>query len=403
MGIPMSNCTYSHNRFRQPSPDWPDELTAAFTADDVLTYHHSLTGYHPTPTVRLPALAESLGVQDIIVKDESHRFDLKAFKVLGASYAIYRFLKAVWEEESNERFEIGRIMDAGPTGPWAGRYTFCTATDGNHGRAVAWTAKRLFQKAVIYMPEGTVPARIRNIENEGARVEIIDGTYDEAVRRVAADANTHGWQVISDTAYFGYTIIPKYIMAGYTTMFREMEPEIHPAAEPGVDFVFLQAGVGSFAAAAAWYYVNRYASRRPKLISVEPVEAACMLASISTPDGTMTTSNGSFQTIMAGLNCGTPSIIAWPFIRDSFDMLVAITDEYAIDAMRRYYHPLSGDRRIISGESGAAGLGALLALLHDDRFRDARDALGLGRDSRILLFNTEGDTDPDSFSRIVTS
>jgi diaminopropionate ammonia-lyase len=401
MDIPMNSCAFAYNRFRQSSPDWPDELTAAFSAEDILPLHRSLPGYHPTPVVRLPALAESLSVKDIIVKDESHRFDLKAFKVMGASYAIYRFLKDVWHSETDERFDIKSIIDGGPDGPWAGRYTFCTATDGNHGRAVAWTAKRLFQRAVIYMPKGTVPARIRNIEKEGARVEIVDGTYDEGVRRIAEDAETHGWQVISDTAYPGYTTIPKYIMAGYTTMFREMETEIHADSEPGVDFIFLQAGVGSFAAAAAWYYVSRYGPRRPKMISVEPVEAACMLASISTQDGTMTTSHGSFRTIMAGLNCGTPSISAWPFLRDGFDLIMAVTDDYAIDAMRRYYHPLPGDQRIISGESGAAGLAALLALMNDNGLRDARDALGLGPDSRILLFNTEGDTDPDHFARVV--
>lgn len=397
----MSNCTYSTNRFRQLSPDWPDELTAAFSADDILPLHSALPEYHPTPVVRLPALADSLGVKNIVVKDESHRFDLKAFKVLGASYAIYRFLRDAWQRESNEPFDIRRIMDDGPDGPWANRYTFCTATDGNHGRAVAWTARRLFQGAIIYMPAGTAPARIRNIENENARVEIIDGTYDDTVRRIAADAATNGWQVISDTAYPGYTTIPKYIMAGYTTMFREMEPHIHSESEPGVDLVFLQAGVGSFAAAAAWYYVNRYGRHRPKLISVEPVEAACMLASISTPDGSIAVSHGSFRTIMAGLNCGTPSITAWPFMRNAFDLFLAVTDEYAIDAMQRYYHPLTGDQRIISGESGAAGLAALLALLHDNRLRDARGALGLGPDSRILLFNTEGDTDPDHFARVV--
>jgi diaminopropionate ammonia-lyase len=397
----MGSCLYSHNRFRRPIPDWDRAAEAPFFDEDILPFHRSLPGYRLTPVIRLPALAESLGVKSIAVKDESHRFDLKAFKVLGASYAIYRFLKEAWAKESDQPFDIGRIMNAGPNGPWAGRYTFCTATDGNHGRAVAWTARRLFQEAVIYMPKGTVPARVRNIEKEGARVDIIDGTYDDAVLRIAADADKNGWQVISDTAYPGYTSIPKLIMAGYTTMFREMEPDIHPETAPGVDIVFLQAGVGSFAAGAAWYYVNRYGARRPKLVSVEPVEAACMLASISTSDGSITNSKGTFQTIMAGLNCGTPSISAWPFMRDSFDMFVAIIDDYAIEAMRRYYHPLPGDQRIISGESGAAGLGALLALMHDDKLKDAREELGLGPESRILLFNTEGDTDPDHFAKVV--
>jgi diaminopropionate ammonia-lyase len=391
-------CRYSFNRFKRENPKWDDPEFAAFH-DDVTAFHRLLPGYRPTPLVALPALARALGVKAIWVKDESYRMGLSAFKVLGASYAIYRFLKGEWESQREKPFNIGDILKAGADSPIASKYRFCTATDGNHGRAVAWTAKRLFQKSVIYMPKGTVPSRIQNIESEGARVEIIDGTYDDAVHKMAEDAAKNGWEVIADTAYPGYMTIPGWIMAGYLTMFTEMEPEIHPQAAPDVDVVFMQAGVGSFAAAGTWYYVNRYGADRPKLISVEPVEAACLLESIE--KGTVTSSRGSFKTIMAGLNCGTLSLLAWPIIRDGMDMMMAISDRYAIQAMRRFYRPDGDDPHIISGESGAAGLGALLALVQDKNLHEAQEKLDIGPKSRILLFNTEGATDPAHFEKVI--
>ena len=391
-------CRYQLNRFRCENPKWDNPEFAAFR-DDVTAFHRSLPGYRPTPLVALPALARALGVKSIWVKDESYRMGLNAFKVLGASYAIYRFLKGECERRQKKPFNIVDIMKAGTDSPIAGQYTFCTATDGNHGRAVAWTAGQVFQKSVIYMPKGTVPARIQNIESEGARVEIIDGTYDDAVHKIAEDAAVNGWQVIADTAYPGYLTIPGWIMAGYLTMFEEMEPKIHPKAVPDVDVVFMQAGVGSFAAAGTWYYVNRYGADRPKLICVEPVESACLLESIET--GAVATSRGTFKTVMAGLNCGTPSLLAWPIVRDGMDLMVAISDRYAIQAMRRFYRPDGDDPHIISGESGAAGLGALLAFVRDDNLHEARERWGIGSKSRILLFNTEGATDPAHFEKVI--
>jgi len=398
----MSQCLYQDNRFRKSVPVWDDQYVGAFSSDDIAGLHNLLPGYQPTPLIRLPALAGMLGVREIWIKDESYRFDLNAFKVMGASYAIYRFLKSEWESQQNTPFDIRSIMNCGPGGSWAGRYTLCTATDGNHGRAVAWIAIRLFQKAVIYMPKGTAKARIENIRKEGAEVHVIDGTYDDAVRQMALDAEKNGWQIISDTAYPGYMTIPGWIMAGYTTMFREIEPVIHDPETAEFDLVFMQGGVGSFAAAGVWYYVNRYGSKRPHLISVEPTEAACLLESSRTDNGEIVTSKGSFETIMAGLNCGTPSLMAWPIIRDGIDLFLAITDDYAIQAMRQFYYPYGDDPHIVSGESGAAGLGALMALMQDKSLRAAKEKLGFGPESRILLFNTEGATDPVHFAQVVS-
>ena len=180
-----------------------------------------------------------------------------------------------------------------------------------------------------------------------------------------------------------------------------MEMTIHSENDPGVDFVFFQGGVGSFAAAGIWYYVNRYGPKRPKLISVEPLQAACLMESINSSGGQAVTSKGSFSTIMAGLNCGTPSIMAWPIIKDGMDLFLAISDNYAAKAMRQYYFPYGDDPHIVSGESGAAGLGALIALMQDKSLRQAREKIGLDCRSRVLLFNTEGATDPVNFEKTV--
>ncbi|MDD4051213.1 MAG: diaminopropionate ammonia-lyase [candidate division Zixibacteria bacterium] len=391
------------NPYRRQSPSWDDPVFAPFKNDDIMPFHTSLPGYHPTPLIALPALAQKLGVKEIRVKDESHRFDLAAFKVLGASYAIYRFLKAHLGAEGESVSDMAELVRDLLAGKYAGRFLFCTATDGNHGRAVAWTARNFHQRAVIYMPQGTVEARIRNIEAEGAEVNIVAGSYDETVRRAAKEASRNGWQVIADTGYDGYMTIPGYIMAGYLTMFREMEGIVHHPDEPGVDLVFLQSGVGSLAAAAVWYYVHRYGSNRPTLISVEPTAAACLYDSIRYGAGEMTVAHGDSKTIMAGLNCGTPSLAAWPIIKDGIDLFLAITDDWAAKAMRTYYHPEGADPQIISGESGSAGLAACLALLEDSSMAEARRQLNIGSDTRVLLLNTEGATDPVNFAKIIAA
>jgi diaminopropionate ammonia-lyase len=396
----MCQCVF--NKYRFERPQWGSETTGCFHAADVIEFHKSLPGYSPTPLVAVPALAESLGVGEIYIKDESHRFGLNAFKVLGASYAIYRFLKWQWGGSRGKPFDINDLRNDRPYRRLAGAFTFCTATDGNHGRAVAWTARRMSQPAVIFVPRGTAKARIENIESEEAEVVVVDGTYDDAVRRAADGAENNGWQIISDTAYDGYMEIPGYVMAGYTTMFAEMEDILHQELDPGVDIVFLQCGVGSFAAAATWYYISKYGVNRPRLVSVEPTEAACLYESIRSKGGNVARAGGSLETVMAGLNCGTPSLRAWPILRDGLDIFMTISDDYAVDAVRRLYYPKGDDPQIISGESGAAGLGGLLALLRNDRLAGARDRIRIDSRTRILIINTEGATDPVSFEKIIS-
>jgi len=279
--------------------------------------------------VPLPGLAKQLDLGAIFVKDEAHRLGLNAFKVLGGSYAVYRALRERWESASSEPFG-DRLELTADRRQRLGHPILCTATDGNHGRGVAWSARQLGLKAVIYMPHGTVPARIENIRCEGADVRVIDGNYDAAVEQIKADAAAHGWLVISDTSWPGYTRIPGWIQAAYTTIFREMEHDLHRADGPGVDIVVVPGGVGALAAAAAWYYVARYGVRRPKLVCVEPLSAACLLASARTADGTPVAVSGALDSIMAGLNCGTPSTIAWPLIRDTYNIATALGARAAV-------------------------------------------------------------------------
>ncbi len=355
---------YDENRFLSEGPlAWPEP------PGDVEAFHRTLPGFAETRLVALPDLARALGVGALWVKDESTRCGLNAFKVLGASYAIHRLLETV--------------RPARPP-------TFATATDGNHGRAVAWAARRLGHPAVIFVPRNTVKARIEALRSEGAEVVVVDGTYDDTVRRAAADAARHGWQVISDTAYPGYTEIPGWIVEGYTTLFAESARQMGGAPT----HVFLQAGVGGLAAAGTVFY--RREGSRPTLVSVEPLDADCLRESIASPDGGIREAKGRQDSIMAGLNCGTPSLLAWPVIRAGVRAFLAVDDDYAREAMRRY-----AAASVVSGESGAAGLAGLLAIAGEPGLAAARRSLGLGADARVLLISTEGATDPANWRAVV--
>jgi diaminopropionate ammonia-lyase len=383
----------------------PDNATTRLLADShALAYHRTLPGYAPTPLYALPGLAERLGIGALYVKDEAPRFGLNAFKGLGASYAIAELLRV------NPDLE-----------------TFCTATDGNHGRAVAWAARLAGKQAVVYVPQHTQPARIAAIEGEGAQVIHLAEDYDTACRIAEQTAQENGWQLVQDVAWPGYEYVPALIMAGYLTHFgptpnpsapHPTPPEggsrggaFHtnfdtgkgewPEVGPAVDVVFLQVGVGSWAGAGAWFYQQHYGADRPQLVAVEPVAAAGFLASLRA--GERTVPDGDYQTIMAGLNCGLPSLGGWEILRHTVDAALAIEDAYAERAMRMLYRPIGDDPRIVAGESGAAGLAGLLALLEDPACAELRAVLGVGAGTRVLVFNTEGATDPEGFARIVAA
>jgi diaminopropionate ammonia-lyase len=357
-----------------------NSLPASVTTDilakhDPLLYHSQLHEYKPTPIIGMKELAATLGVGSIYIKDESHRFHLNAFKALGASFAINQILKNTPEIE-----------------------TFCTATDGNHGRAVAWAAKMAGRKSVVFVPAGTSPSRIEAIEAEGATVSEFSGNYDKTCNHARKVSSKNGWKLVQDTSEIGYEEIPALIMAGYTTIFREMESSLNGLPKPLFDIIFLQAGVGSFAASAIWYYLSRYGANRPKIVLVEPSESDGVLESFK--QGRRSEPRGSLNTIMTGLNCGIPSLNAWEIIRHGVDAVLRIDDRYAIDAVKRLYHPGCDDTRIVAGESGAAGLAGLILLRRAKNLKIVANHIQLTSESKILLINSEGATDPVNFKLI---
>jgi diaminopropionate ammonia-lyase len=355
-----------------------------------LALHRRLPGYAVTPLVEAPALARANGVAQVWVKDESSRLGLPAFKMLGASWAAYR---AVVER-------LGRDPE-----PWASldelrrslgpldSLTLAAATDGNHGRAVARMATLLGAGAEIYVPKGTARARIAAIESEGARVTVIDGDYDATVAAAAATAGER-CLVIADIAWPGYEQVPAWVVEGYATIFWEVDDQLATLGEVGPDVVMVPVGVGALAAAAVRHYRRRGLGRRPRLIGVEPLAAACVLRSLQA--GRIVTVPGPHHSIMAGLNCGTPSLVAWPSLRAGLDAVVAVADERARQAMRDL-----AAVSIVAGETGAASLAGLAEVTTGPAADEARRALGLGVDARVLLLCTEGATDPDAYRRIV--
>ena len=346
------------------------------------TFHKQLPGYRPTPLVRADGIASTLGVSAVWVKDESDRYGLPSFKVLGASWAVFR---ALAEHLSLERAptsfgELGALIaDRG--------LVLAAATDGNHGRAVARIAALLGVHADIYVPIGTAAARIASIQAEGASVRVVDGDYDDAVR-ASASAEGLNRLVISDTSWPGYMRVPKWIIEGYSTIHREVTEQMHAYHAQAPDVIAVQIGVGAFAASAVKHFRSR-SYPRITLVGVEPLGADCLRASMA--EGRLTTVPGPHRSIMAGLNCGTPSPVAWPFARQGIHVFAAIDDDASRDAM-----VLLAGEGIVAGESGAAGLAGLI------RMQNARArSVPLNPSTKILVFATEGATNPESYRAIV--
>lgn len=356
-------------------------------------FHKGFSEYSTTPLHSLESLSEYLGVESIHVKDESKRFGLNAFKVLGGSYAIGKYLAQKLQMDIRDLdFDYLKSSEVREK---IGELTFVTATDGNHGRGVAWAARELGQKCVVYMPKGSSETRLQNIRNEGAEASIIQGNYNEAVKLSDKMAKEHGWIVVQDTAWKGYEEIPTWIMQGYGTIMDEVVDQLDSTPT----HVFLQAGVGSFAGAMLGYILSHYGKDGPRIYIVEPDEANCLY--LSSLAGDIRIVDGDMATIMAGLACGEPNTVSWPMIRDYSDGFISCPDHVAARGMRIMAAPLPGDPQIVSGESGAVGMGLLSHLMEKDEYKGVRESMGLGKDSRILLISTEGDTDPVKFRDIV--
>jgi len=350
-------------------------------------FHRRLPGYAPTRLIDAPELARLLGIRQLLVKDESSRLGLPAFKILGALWAVYRALT----------HRLGRTLE-----PWqtlqelaqklavVRPLTLTTATDGNHGRAVAHVAALFGLKARIYLPARTAQARIDAIAKEGAEVVIVDGTYDDAVVRTAKEANGD-CLIISDTSWPGYEEIPFWVVEGYSTIFSEIDEQLAQRDEPPPDLIAVQFGIGALASALVRH---DWSGPQPKILSVEPLRAACGLASVA--KGEIVTVPGPHDSIMAGLNCGCPSLAVWPIVSRGINAFIAIADDRAREAMKAL-------RRvgITAGETGAAGLAGLLDLFSGSETDERRNLLQLDKETRALVLVTEGATDPVAYKRIV--
>ena len=363
----------------------------------VLEFHSGITSYAQTPLVSLPNLAKQLGVGQIFVKDESARFGLNAFKALGGSYAIARYLcgKLNIPVDRNS-FNVLCSEEAKAK---LGTVTFVTATDGNHGRGVAWAAKLLGHKAVVYLPEGSSQERLNNIRALGAEAEITKFNYDGAVRLAYAMSRKHGWVLVQDTAWSGYEEIPTWIMQGYTTMAQEIAAQLNGITPT---HLFLQAGVGSMAGAVLGYFAALWQNNLPVTVICEPDKAACLYKTAVANDGTLHKVTGRMNSMMAGLCCGEPCTVSWDIINNFAGAFIACSDDYAARGMRLLGMPQSGGARIVSGESGAVTAGVLAALMQGPELAQLRNELGLDENSRVLLISTEGATDKVNYLKVLS-
>lgn len=395
----MENIKWTLNKM----PKSDDRHLAIMALDNVAqvrAFFQSFPQYAVTPLARLDGLAGRLGLGGLFVKDESWRFGLNAFKVLGGAFAMARYIAG----ETGR--DIGEMTYDYLTGDQLrrdfGQATFFTATDGNHGRGVAWAARQLGQKAVVHMPKGSAKMRFDNIAREGAKVTIEELNYDDCVRLAAAEAEqTEHGVVLQDTAWEGYELIPSWIMQGYGCMAQEAVQQLRSLEVNRPTHVFVQAGVGCMASAVVGYYANLFPSDPPKFVIMEAESAACLYKGAMQGDGSPAIVGGDLPTIMAGLACGEPNILGWDILRNHADAFLACPDWVSARGMRVLAAPLKGDPAVISGESGAVGMGVVEALMTDPAYGELKAALGLDRNSRVLLFSTEGDTDPENYRKIV--
>ncbi len=366
----------------------------------VRRFHQSLPQYQPTPLTALPNLAEKLGVRTICVKDESHRFGLNAFKGLGAAYAMATIIaRQIQADMAKLNFSL---LSAVAVRRQIQNLVFITATDGNHGKGVAWAAGLFGCQAIVLMPKGTKPSRaaaIRAIND--TQVEITEMNYDDCVRRAAQLAEEKGYILIQDTGFDGYEAIPNAITQGYTTMAGEALEQLLECGIAKPSHVFLQAGVGSMAGGVLGYLSHYYNQDPPITTIVEPDTVACIFKSVQQGQGQPVAIGGNPETIMAGLNCGEPNPLTWPILRDLASFYARCPDWVTRLGMKTLAHPEGTDQAIVSGESGAVGLGLLISLCTDQSLTALKQSLKLDHNSTILLFSTEGNTDPEGYQAIV--
>ncbi|MGB3368009.1 MAG: diaminopropionate ammonia-lyase [Acidaminobacteraceae bacterium] len=362
-------------------------------------FHFTIDGYAETPLRSLDALAEELGVKKIFVKDESYRFGLNSFKVLGGTYAVAKVLSEKLKVDIDdvdfsffkEKEVFEKIKDM----------VFITATDGNHGKGLAWSASQISCRSVVYMPKGSSRHRVDAIKEVGGEVLVTDLNYDDTVRLASKVANENGWYLVQDTAWVGYEKIPNWITQGYTTMAYESLKQINLLGVEKPTHIMLQAGVGSMAGSVLGYYVNQFKENCPKVIIMEPSKADCIYKSAFTNDGNPRGVDGDLSTIMAGLACGVPNPLTWSILRDHASHYISCDDYLSELGMKILASPMRGDKKIVSGESGSIGVGLLFTIMKKSLLKDLREDLKLTSESVVLIYSTEGDTDPESYRRVV--
>lgn len=378
----------------------PREVVSQFSLEKIQRarkFVATFPDYSVTPLHELKNLAEGIGVGTIYLKDESPRFGLNSFKALGGAWAMGLYLA---ERLGRDIAELSFDELLKPeTRAQLGDITFYTATDGNQGRAIAWVANKLQQKSVVYMPKGSAQVRLDNILAQGSDASITEMNYDDAVRYASEMAEKNNGIIIQDTAWEGYTEVPLHIMQGYAIMALEALEQIGQAGGERPTHVFLQAGVGSMAGAMQGFIAASYPDNCPTTIIVEPDEANCFYQSAA--QHTLINVAGDLRTIMVGLACGEPNVISYDIMKNWSSFYLSMPDYVAGDGMRVLGNPMTGDVRVVAGESGAPPMGALYNIMTDPELAETKEAMGLDENSRVLIFSTEGDTDPVRYRDIV--
>lgn len=375
-----------NNLPRSSSSELIKYFSQAF-ANKVRSFHNTIPNYNTTPLIELNKSAAKFGIEKLWLKDESKRMGLKAFKVLGASYAITKYLfdQLGWDKKD---LSFQKLLTEDLS-----EFTFVTATDGNHGRGVAWVANQLGCKSFVFMPNTSSRARINNIKEFATEVFVIDGNYDFSSAEAEKFAKKDKSILIQDSSWEGYEKIPLVIMHGYLTLIDEIYKQLE---EDNFTHLFLHCGVGSMPAAIEAYLVNKFGNEKPKTIIVEPNKTDCFFQSIKENDGKPHKVGGKLDSIMAGLSCGTPSKLAWDIISKHSNYFITCDDEIAKLGMKEL-----AKQNIISGESGAVSYGILKYAIENDK--SILDKLEIDNTSKVILISTEGDTDPEIYQSILVN
>ncbi|MGI9334349.1 MAG: diaminopropionate ammonia-lyase [Gammaproteobacteria bacterium] len=386
---------HCHNARAQIGGRWPLELNEVLPGEQIeqaLAEIASWPGYSPTPLHELTPLAHELGIAQVFYKDESFRFGLESFKALGGAYAVARLLEQQISARTGQRV-TARSIRSGQHAAAAREITVATATDGNHGRSVAWGAQTFGCPCKIYIHAEVSEGRKRAMETFGAEIVRIKGNYDASVRQAAADAEDNGWFIVSDTSYEGYTDLPRLVMAGYAVMVDEILDVT--GADAPFTHVFVQGGVGGLAAALCARLWQRLGESRPRFVIVEPDRAPCLYR--SAVNGEPTAVTVTEETIMAGLSCGEVSELAWKILYPGANDFLTLPDDAIGPTMRGLGACEYGSIPVVGGESGVAGLAALIAITTQGTMTAP---LELSGDSRVLVLGTEGATDPEIYTRL---